>query len=69
MLIDTTRAYLSALIFSSVLAWSSFFGVIFFTNPATAGVFGISILYASLALGLASLILFLWKLIDLKKKN
>ena len=67
MLIDMGRAYLLALIFSSVLAWSSFFGTIFFVSPADAGALGIVILYASAAIGLVSLSIVLWQLINRKK--
>lgn len=67
MLIAADQAYLVALIFSSVLAWSSFFSIIFFTNPQGAGLFGVIILYVSFIIGLASLILILWQLINRKK--
>lgn len=67
MLIDMARAHLLALIFSSVLAWASFFGIIFFTNPQSAGRLGIAVLYLSGALGLAGLFIILWQIIKLKK--
>ena len=67
MLIGARHAYLIALIFSSVLAWVSFFGIIFFTNPAGAGALGIAILYASATVGLASLSIVLWQIIKMKK--
>lgn len=69
MLIDTGRAYFIAFIFSTILAWSSFFGVIFFTNPQSAGVLGIAILYISVAIGSIGLLIISWQIIKLKKKN
>ena len=59
MLIDTKQAYLAALIFSSILAWSSFFSIIFFTNPQSAGILGVAVLYIGLAVGLAGLFIIL----------
>ena len=67
MLIDTGRAYLLALIFSSVLAWSSFFSIIFFTNPADVGVLGVIILYVGFSIGAGSFGLIIWQLINRKK--
>ncbi|MDO8676142.1 MAG: hypothetical protein Q7K16_00555 [Candidatus Azambacteria bacterium] len=67
MLIGIRQAYLLALIFSTILAWSSFFGIVFFTNPQSAGVFGVSILYISLVVGFLSLLLILWQLMKRKK--
>ena len=69
MLISEKQAYLAVLIFSSILAWASFFSVIFLTNPSGAGVLGITILYASAAVGLASLSIILWQIIKQEKKN
>lgn len=69
MLISTRQAYLSVLVFSSILAWASFFGIIFFTNPQSAGILGVAVLYASAAVGLACLFVILWQIIKLKKKN
>lgn len=67
MFIDSGRAYLLALIFSSILAWASFFGVVFFTNPQSAGILGVAVLYASAAVGLACLPFILWQIMKLKK--
>jgi hypothetical protein len=51
------------------LSWASFLSVVFFTNPRNAGAFGMAILCISFVAGLASLILFLWQLINRKKKK
>ena len=67
MLIDMGRAYLLALIFSSVLAWSSFLGIIFYTNPADAGIFGVIILYVGFSVGAGSFGLIIWQLLNRKK--
>ena len=69
MLLDRRYVYLLALTFSNVLAWASFFSVIFFTNPQSSGIFGVSILYASATVGLASLSLILCQIKELKRKN
>jgi len=68
MLKDSRQACLIALIFANVLAWASFLSIIFFTNPKNAGMLGVIVLYASFAIGLICLTLFLWQLIILKKK-
>jgi len=68
MLMSMNRAYLAILIFSSILAWASFFSIIFFTNPQSAGILGVFIVYVSLTVGLAGLIVFLVHLVILKKK-
>ena len=67
MLIDTGRAYLLALIFSSILAWTSFFGIIFFTNPADAGILGVTILYVGFSVGVGGFGLIIWQIINRKK--
>ncbi|OGD41958.1 hypothetical protein A2567_00065 [Candidatus Azambacteria bacterium RIFOXYD1_FULL_42_11] len=74
MLISTRQAYFLALIFSSVLAWFSFFSIIFFVSPQSAGALGVVVLYASAAAGLISLSIVLyqvvknsWQIIKLKK--
>ena len=67
MIIDSEHAYIIALIFGSVLAWFSFFSIIFFTNPQSAGILGVAVLYVSLAVGLAGFFIFLWQLLNLKK--
>lgn len=69
MLIDQKQAYLAALVFSSVLAWASFFGIIFFTNPQSAGIFGVYVIYASAIIGVAGSLIILWQIIKLKKKS
>jgi len=67
MILDRQRAYLLALIFSSVLAWASFFSVIFFTNPQSAGTLGVAVLYASATIGLASLALILRQVVKIRQ--
>ena len=67
MLKDSKRVRLFALILANVLVWASFLSIIFFTNPKSAGRLGVVVLYASFAIGLICLILFLWQLIILKK--
>ena len=67
MKIDMTRAYLLALIFSSVLAWASFLGIIFFTNPADTGILGVIILYVGFSVGAGSFGLIIWQLLNRKK--
>ena len=62
------KGRLAALIFATVLAWASFFSIIFLTNPENAGTFGVAVLYASFTLGLISLTLITWQLRILKKK-
>ena len=69
MLKDSRLVRLVALIFANILACTSFLGIIFFTNPESAGKLGIVILYVSFAIGLICLIFFLWQLINWKKKN
>lgn len=61
MLIDQKQAYLAALIFSSVLAWASFFSIIFFVSPQSAGALGIVVLYSAFTIGFVSLALFMWQ--------
>jgi len=68
MLKDSRQVCLVALIFANILVWASFLGIIFFTNPKSAGRLGVIVLYASLAIGLICLTLFLWQLIILRKK-
>lgn len=67
MLIDQKQAYLLALIFSSFLAWASFFGIIFFTNPQGAGALGIAVLYASAVMGIVSLSLILCQVVKIRQ--
>ena len=67
MLIDSGKAYIIALIFANILAWASFLSIIFFTNPQSAGVFGVIVLYISLVIGFLSLILILWQFLNRKK--
>ena len=67
MLVREKQAYLAVLIFSSILVWSSFFSIIFFTNPQGAGVFGIVILYASAAIGFVSLSLVLCQVVKIRQ--
>ena len=66
MLISEKQAYLAALIFSIILAWSSFFSIIFFTNPQSAGVLGVAILYIGLTVGLSGLFIILRQTIKWK---
>ena len=68
MLRDGDKTYLFALIIASILAWASFLSIIFFTNPQSAGLFGVMVLYISFIVGLISVILSLWQLIILRKK-
>ena len=68
MLKDSRQVRFIALIFANVLVWASFLGILFFTNPKNAGRLGLVVLYASFAIGLICLILFLWQLIILRKK-
>ena len=68
MFISGDKTHLFALFFATVLAWASFFSIIFLTNPENAGAFGIGVLYISFILGLISLTLFVWQLRILKKK-
>jgi len=68
MLKDSRQARFIALIFANVLVWASFLSIIFFTNPKNAGGLGLVVLYASFAIGLICLILFLWQFIILRKK-
>ena len=67
MLINAKQAYLLALIFSSILAWASFLGIIFFINPADAGIFGAIVLYVSFSVGAGSFGIIIWQLINRKK--
>ena len=68
MFISGNKANLFALFFAAILAWASFFSIIFLTNPENAGAFGVAVLYASFTLGLISLTLITWQLRILKKK-
>jgi len=68
MFISGNKANLFALFFAAILAWASFFSIIFLTNPKSAGAFGVAVLYASFVLGLISLTLIAWQLRILKKK-
>ena len=67
MINSTVRPHLIVLIIASILAWSSFLSIIFFTNPQSAGVFGVIVLYISLVVGFLSFILILWQLLNRKK--
>ena len=48
----TVRFYTGLLATATVFLWVAFFSLIFFINPSTAGLLGVSILNASLLLGL-----------------
>ena len=64
---DSKQSRLVALIFANVLVWTSFLSIIFFTNPAGAGILGIIILYVSFSIGVGSFGLIIWQLINWKK--
>jgi len=68
MQIDAAKAGLTALALANILGWSSFFAIVFLTNPKSAGGLGAAVLYLSLAVGLSSLAVLIWKLRALKKK-
>ena len=68
MLKSIGRVHLVALFLANILVWSSFLTVILFTNPKSAGMFGVVVLGASFVTGLICLTLFLWQLIILRKK-
>ncbi len=65
---DVGKAGLTALILTNILGWSSFFAIIFLTNPESAGTFGVAVLYLSFAIGLISAALLIWRVKTLKKK-
>jgi hypothetical protein len=67
MLKDSEQVRLIALLFANILVWASFLSIIFFTNPAGAGILGITILYVSFGIGMGSFGLIIWQLINRKK--
>ncbi len=67
-MLSENRLYQAALIFTGILAWASFFGIGFFTNPAGAGTFGAVVLVLSFLLGLICFFAFIWPSIFRRKK-
>jgi hypothetical protein len=65
---DNRKEHLVVLVLANILAWVSFFSVLFFTNPGGAGFFGAMILCLSFVLGIASLFILIWQL-KTKGKN
>lgn len=68
MFISGEKIQIFGLFFTTILAWASFFGIIFFTNPRSAGILGVSVLYAGAIAGFAGLLIILWQVKKLKKK-
>lgn len=66
MFVGNEKTQMFALFFATILAWSSFFSVIFFTNPQSAGKLGVIILYSSSILGLASLLMILCQIVKIR---
>ncbi|HAJ44593.1 hypothetical protein A3K33_02890 [Candidatus Azambacteria bacterium RIFOXYC1_FULL_41_20] len=56
------------LIIAIIFACASFFGIIFFTNPNSAGVLGVVVLVVSSIMGAVCIALLIWQLKILKKK-